>query len=61
MSKNYNTGRKALIQTIIEMDYELTGVDINKAYDILSKFTDTVLIETYGAVYNEYYNKKEDK
>ena len=56
MSKNYNTGRTA----IVEMDYELTGVDINKAYDILSKFTDTVLIETYGTVYNEYYNKKEE-
>lgn len=57
MNKNYNIGRTALMQTIAEMDYELTGVDIELAYTVLPKFTDTELIEVYGVIYNEYYNK----
>lgn len=60
MNKNYEIGRTALEQTIIEMDYELTGVDIETAYAVLPKFTDIELIELYGLVYNEYYNNKEE-
>ena len=58
MSKNYNTGRTALIQTIVEMDYELTGIDIHWAYSFLAKCSDTELIKIYGIVYDEYYNGK---
>ena len=58
MNKNYNIGRTALEQTIGEMYYELTGADIEIAYAVLPKFTDIELIEVYGVIYNEYYNKK---
>ena len=60
MNKNYNIGRTALMQTIVEMDYELTGIDIHWAYSFLLKCDDTELIKIYGLVYNEYYNKKEE-
>ena len=56
MNKNYNIGRTALMQTMAEMDYELTGADIDWTYTALSKFTDTELIELYGILYDEYYN-----
>lgn len=58
MNKNYNIGRTALMQTMAEMDYELTGADIDWTYTALSKFTDTELIELYGILYDEYYNGK---
>ena len=60
MNKNYNIGRTALIQTIVEMDYELTGIDIHWSYSFLERCNDTELIKIYGLVYNEYYNKKEE-
>ena len=58
MNKNYDIGRTALMQTIVEMDYELSGTDIKQAYDVLSNFTDRDLIELYGILYDEYYNGK---
>lgn len=60
MNKNYNIGRTALIQTIVEMDFELTEIDIHWAYSFLARCDDTELIKIYGLVYNEYYNKKEE-
>ena len=60
MNKNYNIGRTALTQTIVEIKHELSGTDIKQAYDVLSNFTDRDLIELYGILYNEYYNKKEE-
>ena len=60
MNKKYNIGRTALEQTIGEMYHELTGADIEMAYAVLSKFTAIELIEVYGVIYNEYYNKKEE-
>ena len=57
MNKNYNIGRTALEQTIGEMYHELTGADIEIAYAVLPKFTDIELIEVYGVIYDEYYNK----
>jgi len=60
MNENYNIGRTALMQTIGEMYHELTGGDIEIAYAVLPKLTDTVLIELYGILYNKYYNKKEE-
>ena len=58
MNKNYNIGRTALIQTIVEMYFELTEMDIHWAYSFSSKCSDTELIKIYGLIYNEYYNKK---
>ena len=60
MNKDYNIGRTALMQTIVEMFHELTGSYIKKTYEVIAKFTDTELIEVYGILYNEYYNKKEE-
>ena len=57
MKKNYEIGRTALIKTIVEMDNELTRIDILWAYNFLLKCEDTELIKIYGQVYNEYYNK----
>ena len=57
MNKNYEIGRTALIKTIVEMDNELTRIDILWAYNFLLKCEDTELIKIYGQVYNEYYNK----
>ena len=57
MNKNYNIGRTALMQTIVEMDYELTGIDIHWGYGFLAKYSDTELIKIYGLIYDEYYNK----
>ena len=60
MNKNYEIGRTALIQTIVEMDFELTEIDIHWAYSFLANCDDTELIKIYGLVYNEYYNIKEE-
>ena len=60
MNKNYEIGRTALIQTIVEMDFELIEIDIHWAYSFLARCDDTELIKIYGLVYNEYYNKKEE-
>lgn len=57
MNKNYNIGRTALIESIVEMDYELIGIDIHWAYSFLSNCSDTELIKIYGLIYDEYYNK----
>ena len=57
MNKNYNIGRTALMQTIVEMDYELTGIDIHWAYSFLAKCEDTELIKIYGLIYDEYYSR----
>lgn len=58
MNKNYNIGRTALEQTIGEMYHELTGADTKIIYTVLPNFTDRVLIELYGILYDEYYNGK---
>lgn len=58
MNKNYNIGRTALMQTIVEMECELVNIDTHWAYSFLSLCDDTELIKIYGLVYDEYYNKE---
>lgn len=58
MNTYYEIGKHALIEIICEMEYELYGIDTEILYNTLVlEFTDYELINYYGLIYDEYYNK----